>query len=480
MEKPDLESLKDAYKTLLGMCKRGDVRVSDEALKKANSVDEFCRIAIENHQIADFYLTLFGLQKWFAENCPPAPDQNSDDGAERYVRNCIDLISARSSQVPDDEITAIAEQSVAEYAAHFSGKLIHSIAQGASLVLRNDKSSEGQPHVYSRRLAEVGVDIPLDQTQLDNSGIYQRVLMVLNGDLKSVGDMIPDRIISAILAGVQNGLAKARQRHITLVDRRLRQIIVPSGDAYIAISPLPSAGISTLVSDAAERATADLRMATYSGDESSVGAENITEHKHPQKNAEGEEDEIEKKFSFSRIKLNIGGAIPRNATALWKHRWLQHPLHFRAPQRNDNITAVTAFVHSGWRPWIRKDDAVMAINCIRSLGDWNSVTAANIQAKCLFGLVQECHAQAVRFSADLDSAEMNGDRNIEDEVKNVRSLSNLDRALIDGSFDAAYRESMAQLIIDRLRRIDKNNPLAAESARVRVNNAIIEILERTK
>jgi hypothetical protein len=498
--------LKDGYRDLLLRSKKGSAPVPEKALLAADGPRAFCAACAANEPKIDFWLKLFGLHEWFADHAPPAPAQGSDESAEQYLRDCLTLVRNEAERRSDEEIWRIAAESVASYATHFTGKFSHSSAKEAFASIPDRGTC--QPHISSRRLVASGVEIPPDQVVQDNSGIFQCVFKVVQDEAIVAESGATGRVADLIRAGAARGMRATRDRQSQLVDPRLRQLLIPDGDDYLAITPLGSGGLSLVIGReaqrleetwAAEDAAQKLAQQVEAGDPD-AGTDRPRRGRKAKNESEPPEGQKKAKppKRIERIKLLFGGANPRNVTAHWNNPFLQRPMIFHAPQRSEDVGAVVRFTFASWLPTISRKEAeaagkqIAALNDSQVLGQSASLSAVDIQATGVFAdLVRKCHWQALAF-ADLISQTCVPDGEamvaVDEGLLSRRRGKHptvLDVCLIRQNFGPEYRKAIAESILTMIWRKTKlthpeGSPLDFEVARERVVRAIERVLERTK
>ncbi|MDA8390729.1 MAG: hypothetical protein M0Z76_08395 [Gammaproteobacteria bacterium] len=509
MEKSEIAVLKAKHAALMGLCA---AKLTPEDEETISCERDFCQRCVKKESRVDFLLKLFSLQDGFEalySETPPEPDENA---ARNYLDRALTWLRTQTVSVSPEQARALAREAVLNFGAHFSGKLIHSSATDAALLAPVRPTR--QPHLFSRRLRQDAIPLPLDQGKLDNRGVYQRVLKVLYDDPVVPASGLDPAVIEAIRQGADEALAGALQAPV-LVDHRLRQVLLPDGDDYLAASPLAAGGFSVLLHDAARA----LEEAAAEAEPDKRGKESKRGRGRPRKAREqdvsllpsdsgsvigDERDEGEApsdvlpkaaKRLFSRVGLPFGGAIPRNASIHPKSA-IQESFFFAAPQRNAEMNAAWRFVFRPWRPYVAKTQAeaiakqVAGIEQSPVLHDSASLTAVKVQASGILAtVVRACHAQAVDFAAGLAEAlfrETDGEEREIDEalLRQHRSseLSALDLAIVRQSFNAKYRTAMAETLINIVGRLTVDGQTGQDAfggaiGRQRAYRAIEKVLE---
>lgn len=519
MDQAELAALKAAHATLMAVC---DAQLTPDDNKKISSETDLCRVCVTKEARADFLLKLFSLQEdfksWMDQHPEAPPTPGDGEAAQVYLDKKLAWIRARANAIPPERARSLAMETVREFGAHFTGKLIHSSASGASMLM-TDRSTN-QPHVFSRRFRQAGITLPLDQSQLDNAGIYQRILRVLDNDPITAASGLDPTVTAALRQGIADAARQpaARSPH---VDHRLRQVLLPDGDGYLAASPLASAGLSILLHQAAE---------VIEEEAAAEGPEEETNPPKPRrgrprqdKTAEGKgaaaatgmaenesaimgtgdaaPDTLTKfpKRVFKRVALPFGGGIPRNATL--HGRKVQESFFFPVPQRHKESIAAWRFVFQPWRPWIVPSQAKAvaaqagAIEKSSAFQDSASLASVNIQAArggAMGSLARACHDQAVELAQNLPDATFHVTDNGEDlpidedllrqRRPKGREPSPIDLAIVNQRFGAEYRKAMAEIIVESIRRLTVDpktqaDALSGMAARQRAQRAIEKVLE---
>lgn len=468
-----LSERKRRFKTLVRMCKGGANRtaaVKDDRLIKAKSDREFCAECAANICENDFLIKLLSLQERFAKECPEAP-KDGEEATKHYLAQCASLLRKWASEIDSSEAYEIAENSVASYATEFSVKLIHSGAEGCSIVA--DRYETSLTHISSRSMRKAGHEVLLDQLSNDSTGVYQRVNRVISDDPIAKESGLSDEVIAAMKAGAIKGLEIANSQEIKRVDQRLRQLLVPSGDGYISISPVASAGLNAVIGK---------RVSEW---------ELLQPPKKPKKGKK------EKTEHLSRIDLEIGGSNSQNVTTLGsKEFYFAKPLYFYAPQRSMDVQDVWSFIHRRWVPYISNNDAIAVADQLAQLqkdkrvAEYASISAIDAQAVGdIKKLTRICDKQARDIAEKIATTQFH-ESGVEVEIskaliegKRSEPIGTLDQCLLDQNFGAEYRESLARAITSELHAklyAINRNELNAEVDRLRTSGAIEKILsERT-
>lgn len=465
MRDAEIVALQAKHAMLMTVCQVSFSKEDEKKLLALSDERAFCGACVAREPRVDFLLKLFALQEYFQEIVPLPPEPN-EFAARAYLDGCVAQLKAKAESVPLPEVVALGHNAVRKFGAHFSGKLIHSSAKGAYLLA--SELPTRQPHLSSRRLLAAGIRFPLDQSELDNRGVYQRVLKVLNDDPLVAEVGLDPALIEAIRQGATEAISKPS--HPRMVDHRLRQILLPDGDAYLAVSPLAAGGMSVLVHEAAKAFEAEAPT------DVPANPPHTSRRGRPRKTteAQGAEGAGESaaappkktpRHRFSRIGLPFGGAITRN-TSLHPGKVIQVSLFFAAPERSIDIREAWRFVFRSWSPRITKTDVrdvadqVARIQNSLALQDSTSLTAVDVQSHGPLGaLARQCHDQAIEFAKRLsETSFVENEEEIEiDEgllrARRVHEPTVLDLAIVRQNFGHDYRVAMAQSIVEALRRL---------------------------
>jgi hypothetical protein len=461
MQEDEFERLRAKHEHLLSLCKSGPKK-----LRAARDEREFCALCAANDPELDAVVKLYSLKDEFLQHAPPPP-QGDELAAQAYLKSCKDWVAHRLQSIPAERMRETARKAVREFGTHFSGKLVNSNAQQASRLAT--ARATAQPHVSSRSLLAAKIKLPLDQSKLDNRGVYRRIVKILEGDplMDGAAVPVPAEHIEAIRAGAEEAIREAAACRIPLsVDHRLRQVLLPIEGEYIAVTPLPAAGLAHLW--------------------------HKLWHKRLDADPEERKEERKKKYKLDKVSMPVGGTKTQNTTRLPANA-IQEQLLFRTPQRNQQVSALWGFVYRTWQPYLGSaQEVIAAIHKLSEsdvFGDSASVKATKAQASGpLWRLVVDCHRQASELAKDIAEAtfsEAGTEVEIDERLLGryrTGEITALDRAILHQSFGADYRHAMASTIVRALRtkarRPDGTDPLMGESDRKRVVRAIETLLER--
>ncbi|MFN4328771.1 MAG: hypothetical protein ACK4FF_07840 [Limnobacter sp.] len=444
------------YGLLADLCKSGpkrNIKLKVDDLLCAADTRHACAIIVANRPEISFGLTLFGLYDSFVEAMPGEPVEGDEKSAQSYIECAERFATQLIAAIEPKDAKALASRKTREFATHFSAKLIHSSAKGSSFAANKPTAL---PHLSARSLAASSINIPLDQKKNDSQGVYQRLVKIMSEDPMVVQAGIPSAILNAIQEGIAEGIEHARLNEDSSVDHRLKQILVPSGDSYIALSPMGSAGISVVVGDAAE--TLYQQWRTFHEAKPST----------PQAQPQTEKEAAPVLFKPNKLKFEIGGANPRNATIHWTHQAFQRPLYFNVPMRRKAVSTAYHFVYRGhWKPSIDSNlikgffAQLASMESSAALHDSVSMKAVEVLATGqLAQIARSSYTQAKAFSAALEQGLIEVD-GVEEEINKdllnrLRPKANdipaLDLFLVNGNFGQEFMSALADTITSILNR----------------------------
>lgn len=455
-----------AYGELLALCKGGpkkNVAVPSKDLAKATNDREFCMLAATNVPELSFYLKLFDLTDWFSANAPSAPALGDKMAAQTYLNTCLTLLKNHVLTINFVTIQKLISDLTLKYATQFNGKIIHTSVEDTGMFAQQDNTI--QPHLSSRSLKAKGIHLALEQKSLDLEGGFQRLMKIVENDSLLQEAQFPSELQQKIKDAFLLVLGNIKTLQPQRVDHRLRQILMPSGNDYIALSPLASGHMNSVISDAAYK---------YETTEYSNKPANF-------------------KY-FEKIEFLVGGAISRNASYHYQHPGFQKPLYFKAPQRNNDIHKVWSFIHNSWIPRITYKDAKAIAEQLKTFAlsnttnDSASTLAVKIQSTyTLASLVDDCHNQAIELSDSLaiQSVKIGDiDKLVDEDVLNEYrrdELSVLDKSILYQNFGSDYQLALSQTIVQVLWSILEKSEhtaglLSGQNTRLRVEGAIQNIM----
>ena len=479
MNKEDLADLKTRHSALLKLCKGGasrNVPISEDKLKTVEDEQGFILACVTNEPRIDFYLKLLGLQEVFSTSLPlPHAGLDAEVYAQEYIDKCLGTVKELASQVNLEQFQDAVRDKVIDCGTHFSGKMINSDAADAFAVCAG--GYHGQPHVSSRTIIAGGYSVPLDQAKLDNTGLYQRIIKVLEKDPIIQEAEVDGAILDTVEAGAKAAFASHGGKQTPVVDHRLRQILLPSGEHYIAVSPLASGGICVLF----DRAIANIEQVT-------------TDAVEQEANSTEEDDDSKKPVAsrrlYTRLNFPVGGAIVRNVS-IHPKGVIQRPIFFDVPIRHPDRRAAWAFVYKPLRLFINRDQIDSFLRYIEGLPDSirKSSAATAIKVECA-GPIREIaigqHQQVMELAVHIQEIEFrDGDekRPIDEALlseKRANPPTSLDLAVVHGHFDQSYAKNLAETIAMRLYAsvlIGKEKRPMHQTDRDRITVAAKKILE---
>lgn len=496
--------------------------VSKDKRKKATSERDFISIVALNNPEIDFLVKLFGLQDCFSNAILTDPLVSdclsssvvSDDLAITLMARLVGKLNAAIDQRDLMTIEADAKATTLAHASEFHCRMVNSNVNMPPIL--SCQRGASTPHLSTHNVYGSSDTLGLiDQSKFDNSGSFQRILRVAKGD-PLVQAMPPDAA-KAIRSGAQSALNEIRSRPINQdepVDRRLRQILLPSSGGYIAASPLPANGIAMFL-ESAEREYTKIKQdeiaQAIEAAKPAVSAENATtasttgktKRGRPKKDQEsvvasGAPDQEKKPIFFYRIKFPYGGGNSQNVTLL-PGRVILKPLFFSVPRAEFNLLSILRFKHYGWRPILSANIVNAALQCVLAKKDEFNAKAERepsiseidrLTSGAFSSFIRAAHRRVVDFAATLGdyNAAQDEDQIVSKRVDRAtltRNLTALDEAIIDENFGNEYRDAMADTLLQALSRkcADRESGISALSGRYASNlikNAAMKTLEACK
>lgn len=444
--------------------------------KERGRVAELLVLMAGNDPRVKFMLDLAGLDfpEALREAMPPPPPPHDAEAAQAYVEQVLEVVrrhAVDSILAPDFQDRL--RDRVLEYATHFTGKITHSKVEGARAFAA--RSETHLPHLSSRALLRAGINLPCDQVKLDQSKLYPAIVRVMNDDPVVEGAGLPEDVVRVIKDTASGAIAQAaRTKTVRRVDFRLRQVLLPNGDDYLAVTPLASPGLMTRIGSTA--------LALEEGRADAQGLGSQMGHRPDGKPSAGDKASAPK-MRFLRAETPYGGANPQNVTIYSNRSLLQRPLLFLAPQRDDGIAAVTRFKHRRWVPFISRSHIASAAKHLdavhRSFEASVSLSAVEIYAKGVIkaiALDADRQARALSMSLAMQTDDPLSHRN--------GNATDLDRCIANGEFGQTYREALAEAILAvlwrKMRASGNTCPLDYEAVRTNVRAAIQNVLEKTR
>ena len=437
------------YGALLLLCESG---YSDEKAQKSTNARDFCLTVAMGDPEVKLYVNLFKLTDWFMVNGPTSPTRNNELAARTYLTTCRNVLAQHIGTLLQPAIQGMIHPALVKYGTQFTGKLVHTSAQTGAVWC--GKKHTGQPHVSSRTL---DVDVPLDARANDNTGQYQAIVKMAEGDA-SVGPSLSKSARDLILTEIRNGVTTLRAQEPSFVDHRLRQILMPSGTDYIALTPLSSGGLNVHLNQTVEQ-------------------------------WETQEEGTKKRF---RVSFPIGGSKPHNATMYGYGNNFQRPLLFSAPRRNP-LREVYRFWFRAWWPQCDYALALQISHEIQAISQatGHSSTRGSVKMQRTQGLVrwiQQCHGEVLDLMelVQLHPIQVDG-TDVEVSLEGLRTTRTgnipiLDQCIIESDTGSRYKEALANTMMKYLwrewaRSEDTALILSAYSDRERLESTILRELE---
>lgn len=429
-------------------------------LETKKDVFSFCLAAEPS---IDFYLKLFKLQELFQSKVEAPTYSLTDElSVKTYTQFYLEWLKLEVAKIDLDEFKKTVHIKITEYAAHFSGKLIHSdIPATASVFCQGGYCVA--PYISSRTLIANDEKIPLDQSQLDNEGIFQRLLKILNDDplVKEV-DLDPT-IRKLVLDSAREVFRTYKLNPNLVLDRRLRQILIPSGNNYISLSPLASGGFSLLVDNAITQIKTDSTDSPSS----------------------------KKKGFFTRLNFPVGGAVVRNVS-IHPGKIIQNPLFFEAPVVKVDLRLAYSFIYKPLKLSISQNELKAYSEAIYkqpvSIRESSATTAVKVETYgILRDLVLTQHEKLLVLSDTLQEVPFREgeDLRVIDETllieKRENPLKPLDLAVVNGVFDKVYAEALAtelSIYLYQHLRLGPDHTSLHQLDRDRIKSAILKIMDQ--
>lgn len=480
-----VNELTGKYDALLKICA---VETKPDFSKKVPSEAKFCCEYLLKSPPIDFLIKLFAWKNWLKEIAMENPPLSGEVEEQRaYYDRCWAALQERVRSTSLHEMHALARTAVVTKAGHFSGKLTHSSASDTGLL--SSQSDTSQPHFSSRLLHRHGTPIRLDQVVNDSTGSFQRVALFLEkgcsavDDIPLVAETLTRDMRMALEAGAREGLAVlcAQGRQVTVVDHRLRQVVLPDGEGFVALTPLGAGGISELLKNADFHA----KSPDDAQSEETCDLDPIEEEPTTTESAESEEGQKNPTRAFlERVTLPVGGANPQNITLMGFA--VQDFFLFRAPQYDRSSSRLYRFLSVSWVPHIPYAQARAVGHQLIASNSPESASVANVARQAMMGslraLVRDCHKQALDMADLLDDHEEITEDGVRAGRPSQSPLTILDLAIFHRDFSDDYRTAVAEHITMRLHtittdRATADGPLQGSIDRHRVQESVVSILQ---
>lgn len=455
LPEPDLAELKKKHKVLLKMCQ---VRKDDDKLKTALDERQFCLFCAVSKPEIGYYVKLLKLEDWFLERGPEPPD-GTEESAKSFLDKCRSVVRKKVLETSEEEIAKTIKDTVLKYGTHFSGKLVNSRASPSSILAKKLKPT--QPHLCSRKLLDQGYELLIDQAWFDNSGCFRRIAETINNDSILKEAEVPEHIIKAVSSCARQAIESQRNsiNSIKTIDYRLKQVLLPSGETYISVSPLSSSWIHKMLVDG------DNAIRKYLEEE--AGKEQL--------------------HFYTVLNIEIGGRHYQNVSI---YPEVHKAILFDVPAVNKDWRLVWSFLYNPLKISIPKKDIDDWINSMPSGWNWDypGTSLGAIEElsknKVLGKIVRDQHYKIQNLAEQLALFEMD-DGSVVDEnlLKETRgnSISPLDLSILRGEFGSSYHEELARGIADYLgsyARDKQEKPIMNKVAIDQVYRAALKILEK--
>jgi hypothetical protein len=234
---------------------------------------------------------------------------------------------------------------VVSRSVHFSAKGVNSNAEAFGIRLSGDAALP-LPYVSVRCLMARGVPFATDYTK--NTGSIATVFKQIRALTSGEAEIDPEEA-RAHLAAIAEAEAIPHREGANAVNPRLRQILLPKGGGYVAVTPLPSGGLSREI---------NRRVAAHH--------ERITEAR---KDVSADTPTPE----YLRLgTLGVGGANPQNVGSLVRE--MQTALCFTAPAEDPELRIVYSIHYRGLRLGLPR-------RLMMAWRDWRDVAKARNQGR---------------------------------------------------------------------------------------------------
>lgn len=202
---------------------------------------------------------------------------------------------------------------------HFSFKTVNSNAPGGGVRLSNEDFLD-LPYLSVRCLMATGHEIAMDYTA--NAGKTATVVKQVNAFLSGNQDQAGADEREAIRQALEEALQTRQEIGCDAVSTRLRQLLIPKDDGYVALTPVGSGGLCKLLNERLRAHTEAIKV----------------------------ENEPGQPRTLARIPtgvFGIGGANPQNVGSLVRE--MQRPMVFSAPTESRDIREVLSIHFRGIR-----------------------------------------------------------------------------------------------------------------------------------
>ncbi|MBB5018452.1 hypothetical protein HNQ59_001741 [Chitinivorax tropicus] len=204
---------------------------------------------------------------------------------------------------------------------HFSAKLTNSKVRACGVRLAPDANRTSYPYVYVRNLINQGVDLDLDYlAKSDKAAAIVKHLHAAKHDPAPVMTDDERRHLLEIMDSIKQTKAEI---HTSTVSLRTKQILIPKGQGYVALSPLGSNGLGRLLNT------------------------RVTQHNQMVKKGDKSSDKPTKLRYLQTAVFGIGGSHPINVGSLAQD--LRRPLVFHGPREQPDVKRAIALYYQGSR-----------------------------------------------------------------------------------------------------------------------------------
>lgn len=192
---------------------------------------------------------------------------------------------------------------------HFPFKTVNSNITGGGVRL-GAGDTLNLPYVSARSLMGRGIQIAPDYTK--NAGKTAKIAKQIRAVLAREQ---PETVKNADLIRdtCQSAFSPRLESNCETVSPRMRQLLIPNGDSYVALSPVGAAGLNAIVN-------------------ARVKAHNDTRDK-------------DRQLWIGQAQFGIGGANPQNVGGLVRE--MQRPLYFCGPTESREIKKAFSLYHKG-------------------------------------------------------------------------------------------------------------------------------------
>jgi len=208
---------------------------------------------------------------------------------------------------------------------HFSSKTVNSNAMASGIRLAKGAALD-LPYVAARTLMSAGVKLPLDYLEggATQAGKMKQINAVLSNSEFALGASPEER--SAILEAVSQAEQSSYGTGLSVVDSRLRQVLIPkddSSDGYVSLTPMTAGGVCDHL----------------------FNSETGLVKRHNSEAKEERNSGIRERRTINQAQFGIGGANPQNVGCLV--RSMTRPLFVRGPLSDSSIKRAFGLFYKG-------------------------------------------------------------------------------------------------------------------------------------